>query len=359
MTIRRVGYILNIFPKLSETFIAEELAELRRRNIEVRILALQPPRDEPRHQLIKDAELDRLTSYDPHRFLTEMRQFKPDLVHAHFAREATAKAREVAGELGVGYTFTAHGYDIHRKPPADFFERAMAARGVVTVSEANAAYIQNTFKVPKSRVRVIPCGVDIQRFHPAPSGAPDEPVPIILCVARHVAVKNLSLLLRACALLKQRGCHYRCIMVGDGPLRTELVAERARLDLAGVVEMPGALTQIEVANLWRRSTVGVLTSDNEGMPVALMEAAASGVPVVATKVGGVPELVQEGLTGLLCAAGDPEAFANAISSILSDAPARQSMARAARRRAEQCFSVTAQGDALLEFWSKVCNGGSA
>jgi colanic acid/amylovoran biosynthesis glycosyltransferase len=359
MTIRRVGYILNIFPKLSETFIAEELAELQRRGVELRVLALQPPRDEPQHQLIHEAELDKLTSYDSEAFVKEMREFKPQLVHAHFAREATAKAMEVSARLGVGFTFTAHGYDIHRKPPEDFFDRAMAARGVVTVSQANAAYIEHTFHVPKSRLRVIPCGVDINRFHPAPENHLGVSAPLILCVARHVAVKNLSLLLRACSSLRAKGLAFRCVMVGDGPLRKDLEAERSSLGLNELVEMRGALTQTEIAKLWRESAVGVLTSDNEGMPVAMMEAAASGVPVVATRVGGIPELVEEGVTGLLCQPGEHEAFANALGALLIDVPRRQVMGGAARRRAEECFSVTTQADALQEFWSSVCNGGAA
>src|SRR5258706_9628020 len=111
-------------------------------------------------------------------------------------------------------------------------------------------------------------------------------VPFVWVFALPMGMLTATLLLRACAILKARGYHYRCIMVGDGPLRNELIAERARLGLTEAVEMPGALTQSEVAQLWRRSTLGILTSDNEGMPVALMEAAASGVPVVAAKVGG-------------------------------------------------------------------------
>lgn len=361
MNIRRVGYVLNIFPKLSETFIAEELAELRRRNIELRVLALQRPRDEPRHQLIKEAGLEEVTCYDPEEFEGEMRRFEPDLIHAHFAREATATARELAGQLGVGFTFTAHGYDIHRKPPADFFERAMAARGVVTVSEANAEFIQSAFKVPSSRLTVIPCGVDLRRFHPNPNaGSLSEDIaPLILCVARHVAVKNLPLLFEACAILRQRGIKFRCMIVGDGPLRSELEQLRSRLELDAAVELPGALTQTEVAGCWRQAAIGVLTSDNEGMPVALMEAAASGVPVVASAVGGIPELVEDGVTGRLCAPGDAEGFASAIADLLANQSLRSSMAHAARARAERLFSVKAQGDALLGFWSRVCNGGGS
>src|SRR5512144_2209534 len=113
MTPPRLAYVLNIFPKISETFIAWELAELRRRGVALRILSLLPPRTEPRHEIIRRAELDKLVEYDPSKFLETLEAFQPDLLHAHFAREATEKARELSALTGLPFTFTAHGYDIH------------------------------------------------------------------------------------------------------------------------------------------------------------------------------------------------------------------------------------------------------
>jgi hypothetical protein len=150
MSPRRLAYVLNIFPKLSETFVAGELAELRRRGIQVQILSLLPPREELRHEIISRAGLDQVVCYDPKRFSEIVQDFQPDLLHAHFATDATTKARELSAESGIPYSFTAHGYDIHRKPPPDFFDRAMAARAVITVSESNAAWIQQLFGVPRS-----------------------------------------------------------------------------------------------------------------------------------------------------------------------------------------------------------------
>src|SRR6185503_19517130 len=164
MVPRRIAYVLKIFPKLSETFIASELAELRRRGVELQILSLLPPREELRHEVIAGAGLDEIAHYDPSRFPELLKKFRPQLLHAHFATESTTAARELAAGLRVPYCFTAHGYDIHRKPPADFGERAASAGAVVTVSQANAEYIVRTFGVPGSRLRVIPCGVDLQQF---------------------------------------------------------------------------------------------------------------------------------------------------------------------------------------------------
>src|SRR5262245_41260143 len=133
----RVAYIVNVFPKLSETFIAHELAELGRRGVALRVCSLRPPMETLRHDLIARNGLDALTSYDPSQFLQQLQEFKPHLLHAHFATEPAAAARALAQQLGLPFTFTAHGYDIRRKPPADFAQRAAAARAVVTVSHAN------------------------------------------------------------------------------------------------------------------------------------------------------------------------------------------------------------------------------
>ncbi len=348
---RRVAYVLKIFPKISETFIAGELAELRARGVELRILSLLPPRDEPRHDIIQHAGLDKLVSYDPAGFSQIVREFRPELLHAHFATESTATARELAQEHRLPFTFTAHGYDIFRKPPPDFAARAAAAAAVVTVSKANAAYIGSAFGVPAGRVRVIPCGVDTRLF--SPNGAAPPGRPLILCVARQVVVKNLGLLLQACAQLRDRGVSFRCVLVGDGPCRAELAAAQSRLGLESIVEMVGAVDQGQVLRYWQQAALGVLTSDNEGMPVCLMEAAACGVPVVATDVGGVRELVKHGATGLLVRSRDASALASRLEQLLGNPKLRTQMGRLARARAEEQFSVARQVQKLLDLWTEV------
>ena len=353
MTPRRIVYVLQIFPKISETFIAGELAELRKRGVELRILSLLPPRDELRHEVIRRAGLDKLVEYDAGKFVGVVKAFKPDVLHAHFAKDATEQARELSAATGVPFTFTAHGYDIYRKAPPDFLARAAAARAVVTVSEANADFISRTFGVPRVHLRVIPCGVDIEKFCPAEYPPVAAGPPVIFCVARLVKVKNLNLLLAACAELRRRKLDFRCVIVGEGTERAELEALRAKLDLENSVELPGAADQDEVLRRWQHATVGVLTSENEGMPVSLMEAAACGVPVVATRVGGVPELVADGETGLITPAGDAPALADALEKMLRDAALRARFSAAARRRAVENFSVARQGDRLLALWSEI------
>ena len=344
---RRVAYIVNVFPKLSETFIAGELAELRRQGVDVRVLSLRQPTEELRHEIIDSACLAQRTVYDPQEFPAVLRDFNPDILHAHFATQPTAAAQYWSGELGIKFTFTAHGYDIYRRPPSDFSTRAAAASAVVTVSEANARHITESFGVAPNHIRVIPCGVDTDRFRPAEE-RPE--FPFIVCVARLNPVKNLGLLLEACALLQARQLKFHCVIIGDGPCRKELEIARSRLGLEHVVELPGAAQQSNVLAWWHRAAIGVLTSHSEGMPVCLMEAAACGVPVVATAVGGVPELVQDGVTGLLTPAGDAEGLAAALSHLLCDTNLSARMGADARHRAEERFSLKRQVNRLLEMW---------
>ena len=350
-----VAYVVNVFPKLSETFIASELAELRRRGVEVRILSLRRPTEKRRHEFIAQAGLEERTVYNSWEFLEVLRKFQPDLLHAHFATEPTAAARELAAELRVPFTFTAHGYDIYRKPPADFADRAGAASAVITVSEANARYIVKTFGVPTAQIHVIPCGVDGERF--SPQGERLEP-PHVVCVARLRPVKNLGLLLEACAALQSRGVEFRCVLVGDGPCRDDLEAARARLGLSKVVELVGAAEQAEVLAWWRRATIAALTSTSEGMPVCLMEAAACGVPAVAVAVGGIPELVEDGVTGVLVPVGDTRALASALEQLLRKPELAARMGVAARRRVEERFSIRRQVDCLLALWTEVVGVGA-
>lgn len=352
MTPQRIAYVVSTFPKISETFISGELAELCRRGVDVRVLSLKTPEEEFCHDSVRTAGLLERTTYVAAQFGAVMDEFRPDLVHAHFATEPTAAARRLAAERGLPFTFTAHGYDVYRRPPADFADRARAAAGVVTVSHANSRYITATFGVAGGRIHVIPCGVDTAWFTPRPEAGD---TPLIVCVARLREVKQLDLLLRACAILRDRGTVFRCRIVGEGPERAALERLRQELQLGTAVALPGAAEQNEVRRWWQQASVAALSSRTEGMPVSLMEAAACGVPAVAPAVGGIPELIADGVTGFVTLPGDAQALAGALHDVLVKEPLRARMRIAARRRAEARFSRASQVDRLLALWSGILN----
>ena len=350
MTVQRVAYVVNMFPKVSETFIVNEIAELTRRGINCRVLSLKRPTETLRHAVVDTLPLDRMAFYDHDAFRRSLADHPPDVVHAHFATEPTRVAGALAAALQLAFTFTAHGYDVYRKPPADLRDRIHAAQAVVTVSQANADHLVANFDAPRERLRVLPCGVDLERFHPPARGV--EPHTIV-CVARLRPVKNLDALLMACRLLKDRGVPFRLVVIGEGPSLPGLEAERTRLGLDADVRFEGAQDHATVLAWWQRATVGVLTSHSEGMPVSLMEAAACGVPAVAPSVGGIPELIDDGVTGFVTPPDAPAAVADALARVLDSPSLRAAMSLAARRRAESRFSASAQVDALLELWASI------
>jgi colanic acid/amylovoran biosynthesis glycosyltransferase len=354
MTPRRIGYVVHNFPKLSETFIAGEIIELRRRGVEVRIFAYKDLHESLSHSFIADEGLDRLVVYGSANFSAALAQFQPDLIHAHYATKPTEWARALAAEFGLPFTFTAHGYDIYRKAPPDFAQRAAAAAALITVSEANASYICARLGVPREHVFVIPCGVDTTIFRPLKSEPADAPrAPLVVSVARHEPVKNLGLLLEACSTLRDRSVDFTCLMIGDGASHGDLLAMRARLSLEPCVEMIGAAERATVLASMHRASVIVLSSHNEGMPVSLMEAGGCAVPVVATRVGGIPELIDDGMTGILTTPGDSAALADALQRLLADPQLRATMGQAARGRIEAKYSLVAQVDSLLALWSRI------
>jgi colanic acid/amylovoran biosynthesis glycosyltransferase len=351
MTIRRVAYVVNVFPKLSETFIANELVELQRRGIELCIISLRKPAEALQHHFIRASGLLEQTSYDSSDFSAVLNEFRPQVMHAHFATEPAAAARNFSQELRVPFTFTAHGYDIFRKPPPDFQTRASAASAVVTVSRANGDYIHKHYGVAKDHLRIIPCGVNTELFKPL--SRKREGPPLILCVARHVPVKNLPLLLRACAILRDQNVLFQCVILGDGKCQDELEALRSDLGLQELVAMPGAAEQQEVLVWLQSAAIAVLTSENEGLPVCLMEAGACGLPVVATAVGGVPELIQDGITGILTKPGDAGDLADALQRLLKDSELRTKLGNAGRHRVEEFFSLREQANQLIELWKQI------
>ncbi len=351
MALQRIAYVVNVFPKFSETFIANEIVEVQRRGVAVTILSRRRPQDEVRHAVVRDNRLESLTCYEPDRFRDLLRSFQPQLIHAHFATRATETARELALATGLPYTFTAHRYDIFDRPPEDFAQRCRDAGAVITVSEANVMHMVGELHAPADNLSVIPCGVDTTQFQPVAQVAGE--VPWIVCVARLHPVKNLPVLLKACALLRDRGVAFKCVVLGEGDARAQIEEQRRELNLQDLVDLPGAADQDQVRGWWQRATVGVLTSRSEGMPVSFMEALSCGVPIVGPSVGGIPEMIDHGVNGYVVPPDNPAAVAEEIETILRDPARRARMGAAARQTALNRFSVGAQVDAMLAVWNRV------
>jgi glycosyltransferase involved in cell wall biosynthesis len=272
-------------------------------------------------------------------------------VHAHWATHPTLAALVVKELTGVGFSFTAHAHDLYLDRSM-LDEKIRDARFVVTISEYNRALIGELYgRAAAEKTSVIRCGVDVRSFRPRPE-APREDVPLVACIAGLRDYKGQRYLVDACARLRDRGVAFRCVLVGDGPDRGDLARRIAALGLTEV-ELAGALPQDRVRAILARAAVVVHPSVTteagmmDGIPVALMEAMATGCAVVSTRVSGIPELVEDGRSGLLVEQRDADALAGAIARLLADRDLAARLGRAGRRAVLRGFSIQSNGAALL------------
>jgi glycosyltransferase involved in cell wall biosynthesis len=390
----RVAYFVSRFPTVSETFVLRELdAVAADPGIDAELHALFPPPAQdvvhpaalawvPRLQrptpvtglralawwLVKrpratlsvlatvTAAYARVPRVLPRALATvalaaaHARTLRVDHVHAHFA-SYPALAAWVAWRLtGTPYSFTAHAHDL-------FIHQAMLARKaadaafVVAISDYNRRFLAE-HAGPGPTVHVVHCGVEPERFpfRPREPGTP----PRLVCVATLKAQKGHAVLLRALAALDGA----RLDLVGDGPERAELEAEAARLGIADRVRFLGSLPEEAVGPVLDAADVFVLPSviapdgDMEGIPVALMEALAAGLPAVATRQSGVPELIRDGETGHLAEPGDAGSLREAIGRALTT-----STAAAGRDLVEREFDQRRSARRLVQLFSG--GGGSS
>jgi len=383
-----VAYLLKMYPRFSETFVLAELLELERQGLRLHVISLKKPDDGVFHADV--ARLRARVTYlpesplihprtwvtahrglaarDPRRYAaalaaalarrrrTALKHFLragliapllPQLgithVHAHFASAPAAVALHLHRLTGVSYSVTAHAKDIYAD---DVDEAALAAklrsaRFAVTVSDYNRNHLARLVD-PQRLVRIYN-GVDLERF--SPNGARPAAPPLVLGVGRLIEKKGFEYLVRACALLARGGRCVRCTIVGKGPLEARLRALVAELGVGDVVDLAGPLPQERLLALYRCASVVVAPcvvgtdGNRDGLPTVLIEAMALGVPVVATDVTGIPELVQDHRTGLIVPQRDPDAIARAIGRLLEDRSAAAALTRAARASVEAEFDL--------------------
>ena len=380
MRAERVGYVLKVFPRLSETFVVTELLAHQRAGLALEVFSLRPSPDRGVHA--EHAELDAAVTYlrnegisvgvvldslrtaaaigDVAALIESSRSQHPrELVqaielaaavrergithlHAHFATVAATVARLAAQLAGVTYSVTAHAKDIfHEDVTDEHLERELAgAASVITVSDFNVDHLRS--RVPAAHVQRVYNGLPLERF---PYEPPRPRPPAVVGVGRLVEKKGFGDLVTACSLLAREGRDFTCTIVGGGALEGELRDLVARLGIEDRVTLTGPRGQDEVRAAVRGAAVlaapCVVGSDGnrDGLPTVLLEAMALGTPCVSTDVTGIPEVLVDGETGLMVPQGDPASLAAAIARLLDDADLRVSLAAGARRLVEERFDV--------------------
>ena len=402
-----IAYILKGFPRLSETFIANEIHLLESMGLKLRLYSVLPGRDAKVHAVVTKIRapvtyLPEVTSLSgtslatwlygnirpflaAHMWLLRRRPraycatlgsmvamswkyrttgvWRPRKVfvkeflqagniaervletgtvqhlHGHFCHGAATITWFVSRLTGLPFSFTAHAKDIYRPEtnPGDLLRRKLlAARFVATCTAANRRYLAQI--CPDYRdLHTVYHGLDTDEFAPSAEAVP-EIVPLILSVGRVVEKKGLDFLVTACAHLKSAGLRFRCLLVGpEGSHSTHIRHLIDTLQLGDVVSMQGAVTQDELRAIYRRATIFVLpclqlaNGDRDGIPNVLAEAMAMGVPVISTAISGIPELIQDGVNGLLVPVRDADAVAAAVRTLLDSPELRRKLSEAGRR----------------------------
>ena len=279
-------------------------------------------------------------------------------LHAHFASAPASVTMLTHHLTGIPYTFTAHAKDIHfAAQPALMRSKIKNAKAVVTVSEYNRRYLMSFLEpLAKNKVHCVYNGADLSQYEYRPSGEKPNGLPVILSVARLIEKKGLGDLIRACQILRQRGRAFRLEIIGRGPLRRTLEAQATELGISDRVKFLGARPQefvreaYKVAALFALPCVITAGGDRDGIPTVLLEAMASGVPVVSTTVSGIPELVESGSDGLLVPPEKPAMLADALDQILLDPKLGRNLARAGRAKVSQRFSIDRNAAQLLRLF---------
>jgi glycosyltransferase involved in cell wall biosynthesis len=253
-------------------------------------------------------------------------------------------ARLAARFAGVPFSFTARAKDIFHQSvrSEDLHRKLREAAGVVTVSDYHVEHLRANYGAAAAQVQRIYNGLDLEEF---PYQAPHDRPPVIVAVGRFVEKKGFADLIDACALLAERGRLFRCRLIGAGTLKDELRARIRRLGLESRIDMIGARPQREVIQEVQNAAVLAAPcvvgqdGDRDGLPNVIQEALALGTPVVSTDVTGIPELIQDGHTGLMVPQHDPPALAAALDRLLMDPALRVKLASQARRLIEAEFNI--------------------
>ena len=403
MTATRVAYLLKRFPRLSETFVLNEILEVRRHGLETVLYALEDPREtivdaraaqlqpqvEYLHRpgrgvrswarLARGAVLQGIAR--PHRALKvvsaltrthrsapsvrhaveglwlarELRRQGVAHLHAHFAHTPSAVAYMAHLGGGIPFSFTAHAKDLYTTLPRNVVIRARAARFVITCTEFNRRFLEALLGGAPVRIHVLYHGTDLSRFEP--NGQPPQRNRIV-SVGRLVPKKGYPHLIEALTHLHREGVQFTCDIYGGGPMRDELAAQARAGDISDLVNFHGARLQDEILAAYRMAAVVALASvvtddgDRDGIPNVLVEAMACEVPVVSTRISGIPELVDDGTDGLLVDPADPVALAHAIERVLTDAELRARLGRAGRHKVERLFDVGANTQELVRLFTE-------
>jgi glycosyltransferase involved in cell wall biosynthesis len=377
------AYLFERFPSFGQTFCYREVAEIYRQGVAAPIFSIRNPKDEPAqdwdvrivqraHYLPEERELlddvrraskkgrlareiiaaldewgrrtDFLRLYQAIYVGLRLQEAGISHVHAHFAGMAARTAFWIAKFFPITFSFTAHANDIFapRKFEIGLDKLVEAARVVVTETDYAEKFLRERFPERADRIHRIYNGLTLAEFGRATFSS--DPA-LIVAIGRLIAKKGFANLIHASALLVDRERSFRCEIFGDGPLENQLRAQIEELGLQKRVRLLGAKPQPEIKERLAKASVFVMPSmpDADGgmdnLPTVIMEAMATGLPVVSTRIGGIPEMVIDNQTGFLVQPEDAVALAGAIERVTNDRSLGRKLGQAGYERSQKLFSI--------------------
>ncbi len=383
--------ILKGYPRISETFISNEIRLLEEQGFTIHIFSMRKPREAFTHASINRIRAQ-VTYLPSSLFLGLPRFIRPNLkvllhhpreygralglvlrrfkrtrkiatlkhllqagylvnamqgldvrhLHAHFAHSPTSVAMFASILSGIPFSFTAHAKDIYTSDARQLTEKMDRASFVVTCTRYNLAYLRKLAPAHKP-LSAVYHGIDLELFTPREKPVQPRPPYTLLTVARLVEKKGLPTILKALCILKDAGIAFRYVLIGTGEEKRAIQQQVSDLHLNDRVEMTGTLPHEKVLEHYGAADLFVLacrvaqSGDRDGVPNVLVESLAMGVPVVATTVSALPELITHEQSGLLVEPDDPEHLARAMERMLTDTALRERVIREGRKKVVEDF----------------------
>jgi len=388
-----IAYLAPEVPALSATFVYQEILELKKLNIDIRSISIHCPKNKALSEELKKLESETFYLYEqsflntlffnillfiskPFRYLSVFKVALTDSlktgitthigrgllyrfviaasfvkylkdnniehIHANFAHIPTDIAMYAAELHGIPFSFISHANDLFERGWL-LKEKVARSKFAVTISDYNRNFLIKK-GAEKEKINVIHCGVNAASFSNRGHKELSSP-PLLGSLGRMVEKKGFDVLIRACAQLKRKGIIFKLQLAGDGPLKDELEALVLENNLTDEISFMNSISHEAVPSWIKSLDVFVLpcqkdkNSDMDGIPVVLMESMLSGVPVLTTRISGIPELIEDGISGLLCDPLDAESLANNIESLLSDSKMRSTFCENAISKVQTEFEL--------------------
>ena len=410
----KIAYLMKTYPRLSETFILNEILGLEALGAHLHIFSLRHPDESSFHPAVERVNAHITYTLDltgvrsilnwllllklhllllirrpiayvrtvwtylrqPGRqrlkelihagyFADAVRRSGCTHIHAHFANIPTTVAELIHGFTDLPFSFTAHAKDIYRSNPAELDRKIGKAKFVLTCTDYNRRYL-TTLSTSDTEIHCVYHGIDLSLFdgrkRSSEQDVSGDDVPLVLSVGRYCEKKGFPYLIRACRLLQERGFRFQCVIVGYGPMRDELEALIADLGVESCVSLAGKMTQDRVAEMYRSADIFALPclvtddGDRDGIPNVLIEAMAQRLAVVSTDVSGISELVEPMQNGLLVPEKNATALADALETMLLHPKLRQEIGDRGREKVMRHFSLASSAS---EVWSRFEMNGCA